>query len=86
MRLRVLETEAGTVLVIDGLTREQAAYPPTVEKAWIDRENRPFIIGLIGDVEIPESDNFYPPLIEVRDQDPDFPLDRRFERLFGDSE
>lgn len=62
MRLRTLETNAGTVLVLDGLTGEQAAKASAEARVcWTDRDVRPYLLCLVGDVEIPESDNYHPP-------------------------
>lgn len=53
MRLRVLETEAGTVLVLDGLTEQRMS-----RIAGMTRPNgeAPYVLGIVGDVDIPAVD------------------------------
>lgn len=55
MRLRKLETNAGTVLVFDQLTPAEAQAPALTEQ-WDGREPRPFVIAVVGDLEIPSLD------------------------------
>lgn len=56
MRLRVLETEAGTVLIFDRLTLEECRTIPALGSGWMDRDDRPFVLGASGEIEIPEVD------------------------------
>lgn len=56
MRLRVLETNAGTVLVLDKI--DDIDDVDAAMNAWTDREGpRPFVLAYPGEVEIPLPDD-----------------------------
>lgn len=71
MRLRTLETNAGTVLVLDQAPEEFIDVAPlTLTDPWAGCEGAPLVMAFKDAVEIPESDNYHPP----RDAKPDNPL------------